>query len=60
MLITFQKSSGGVIAINPKFIMMVEESKSGGANIIMSDGGTTKVDDSYLNVIGLVQGELNN
>jgi hypothetical protein len=58
MLVTFQKYSGGVVAINPKFVMMIEEAKSG-TNIMMSDGGTTKVTESYLNVVGIVQGQLN-
>jgi hypothetical protein len=59
MLVTFQKYSGGTVAINPKFVMMIEDSKSG-TDIIMSDGGTTKVTESYLNVVGIVQGQLNN
>lgn len=59
MLVTFQKFSGGTVAINPKFVMMVEEAKSG-TNIIMSDGGTTKVTDTYFNVVGVIQGQLNN
>lgn len=58
MLVTFQKYSGGVVAINPKFVMMIEEAKSG-TNIMMSDGGTTKVTESYLNVVGIVQAQLN-
>jgi hypothetical protein len=57
MLVTFQKYSGGVVAINPKFVMMIEEAKSG-TNIMMSDGGTTKVTESYLNVVGIIQGQL--
>ena len=59
MLVTFQKFSGGTVAINPKFVMMVEETHSG-TNIIMSDGGTTKVTDTYFNVVGVIQGQLNN
>jgi hypothetical protein len=58
MLVTFQKYSGGVVAINPKFVMMIEEAKSG-TNIMMSDGGTTKVTESYLNVVGIVQAQMN-
>jgi len=59
MLVTFQKFSGGTVAINPKFVMMVEESKNG-TDIILSDGGTTKVTDTYLNVVGIIQGQLRN
>jgi hypothetical protein len=58
MLVTFQKFSGGTVAINPKFVMMVEDTKSG-TNIIMSDGGTTKVTETYLTVVGIIQGQMN-
>ena len=58
MLVTFQKYSGGVIAINPKFVMMIEEALNG-TNITMSDGGSTRVKESYLNVVGIVQGQMN-
>lgn len=58
MLVTFQKYSGGTVAINPKFVMMVEESRSG-TDIVMSDGGTTKVTESYLTTVGIIQGQLN-
>jgi hypothetical protein len=59
MLVTFQKYSGGVVAINPKFVMMITEALNG-TDIMMSDGGTTRVTESYLNVVGIVQGQLNN
>ena len=58
MLVTFQKTNGQVVAINPKFVMMVEDVK-GGTDIIMSDGGTTRVTESYLSVVGIIQGQLN-
>lgn len=57
MLVTFQKFSGGTIAINPKFVMMVQESLNG-TDIIMSDGGTTRVTESYINVVGVIQAQL--
>lgn len=58
MLVTFQKTTGVTVAINPKFVMMIEEAK-GGTDIVMCDGGTTKVKDSYLNVVGIIQGQMN-
>lgn len=58
MLVTFQKYSGGTVAINPKFVMMVEESRSG-TDIVMSDGGTTKVTETYTSVVGIIQGQMN-
>ena len=60
MLIYFNDAlNDNSVAINPKFVMMVEEANSG-TNIIMSDGGTTKVTDTYLIVVGIIQGQLNN
>lgn len=59
MLVTFQKCSGGTVAINPNFVMMINETPNG-ADIIMSDGGTTRVVETYLNVVGIIQGQLRN
>lgn len=58
MLVTFQKTNGQTVAINPKFIMMIEDAK-GGTDIVMSDGGTTRVTENYISVVGIVQGQMN-
>lgn len=58
MLIQFQKSQGGYIAINPEYVMLVEEGKDS-TNIILSDGGTTKVIGDYLTTVGIINGALN-
>lgn len=57
MLVNFQKVNGGTIAINPKFVMFVEESPVG-VDIVMSDGGTSKVHGNFLQVVGIIQGQL--
>lgn len=59
MLVTFQKTNGQTVAINPEFVMMVEDVK-GGTDIVLSDGGTTRVTESYLNVVGIIQAQLRN
>lgn len=59
MLVTFNKFSGGVIALNPNFVMMIQEALNG-TDIIMCDGGTTRVTETYMNVVGIVQGQLRN
>lgn len=57
MLIQFQKVQGGFVAINPKYVMLVEEAPVG-VNIIVSDGGTTRVEGDYLSVVGIINGAL--
>ena len=58
MLIQFQKVQGGYIAINPNHVMLVEEAPVG-VNIIVADGGTTRVEGEYLTVVGIINAALN-
>jgi hypothetical protein len=57
MLIYFERPDAGSVAINPHFVMLVEATMAG-ANIVMADGGTTKVTGNYMEVIGRLNGEL--
>jgi hypothetical protein len=50
MLIHFQLLKGGTIAINPNYVMLVEESQVG-TTVILTDGGSTKVQGNYLDVV---------
>jgi hypothetical protein len=59
MLIYFERPfDAGSVAINPQFVMLVEDCKAGTTNIVMVDGGTTKVRGNYMEVIGRLNGEL--
>lgn len=57
MLIYFQKMSGGSIAINPKSVILVQEAPNG-CDIVLSDGGTTRVTESYLNTVGMINAQM--
>ena len=57
MLVHFIKMTGGTIAINPKFVMFVQEAPNG-CDIVMSDGGTTRITTSYLEAVGILDGQL--
>jgi len=58
MLIYFERPfDAGSVAINPQFVMLVEDI-AGTTNIVMVDGGTTKVSGNYMEVIGRLNGEL--
>lgn len=59
MLIYFQKMSGGSVAINPNYVILVQEAPNG-CDIVLADGGTTRVTESYLNVVGTINGQLSN
>jgi len=59
MLIYFERPfDAGSVAINPHFVMLVEQSIPGTTNIVMVDGGTTKIRGDYMEVIGRLNGEL--
>lgn len=57
MLVHFQKFSGGTIAVNPKFVMLVQEAPNG-CDIVMADGGTTRITTSYLEAVGILNAQL--
>lgn len=58
MLVHFVRMTGGTIAVNPKFVMFVQDAPNG-CDIVMADGGTIRVTESYLTAVGILSGQLN-
>ena len=50
MLKHFQLLKGGTVAINPSHVILVMDSANH-TQVIMSDGGTTQLKESYLDVV---------
>jgi hypothetical protein len=56
MFVHFSKMSGGTIAVNPKHVMLIQEAPNG-CDIVMVDGGTTRVTTPYIEVVGILNGQ---